>query len=150
MEVWIWFDVYYFLMIYYIKFGWENFCDVMKFCDYVILFEIFVFVVFGNFWIVCRSCFVLNFDICNINMLNGCGFLFFFKWLIFKIVSLLLMLILLRIFFYYFSLCEVEKCLWVLVCVCVWGEGFMCVDLWWDFLFMFKVYKIIISFNYII
>lgn len=125
MEAWIRSDVHYFLMTHHIKSGWENPCDVTKSRDHAISPEILAPAVFGNFRIVCRSCFALNFDMRSF---------VFFKWLIFKIVSSLLMSIPSRIFSHYFSSREVEKCSRALVCVCVWGEGFMRADLWWDLL----------------
>lgn len=77
MEAWIRSDVHYFLMTHHIKSGWENPCDVTKSRDHAISPEILAPAVFGNFRIVCRSCFALNFDMCNINMLNGRGLSFF-------------------------------------------------------------------------
>lgn len=150
MEAWIRSDVHYFLMTHHIKSGWENPCDVTKSRDHAISPEILAPAVFGNFRIVCRSCFALNFDICNINMLNGRGLSFFLNDWFFKIVSSLLMSIPSRIFSHYFSSREFEKCSRARVCVCVWGEGFMRADLWWDLLPTLKVYKIMTSFNYII
>lgn len=62
MEAWIRSDVHYFLMTHHIKSGWENPCDVTKSRDHAISPEILAPAVFGNFRIVCRSYFALNFD----------------------------------------------------------------------------------------